>query len=153
MLDEMQIDVVAATDAGRRRKINADAFLVDEAAGLFAVADGMGDTPRSGVVARMALDAVRELFTPRVSFAAALMRLLVLPACLLLVARYLPCSVEFRRVLVIQAAMPAAVIPVIMARFYGGHPRTAVQIVLTTTAVGIVTIPLWLRFGMAWAMR
>jgi len=62
MLTEMQIDVAAATDAGRHRKTNADAFLVDEAAGLFAVADAIGDTPRSGIVSRMALEAVRELF-------------------------------------------------------------------------------------------
>ena len=32
----------------------------------------------------------------------------------------------------------------------GGHPRTAVQIVLGTTALGIVTIPLWIRAGLAW---
>ena len=33
---------------------------------------------------------------------------------------------------------------------YGGHPRTAVQIVLGTTALGILVIPLWLKAGMAW---
>ena len=55
------IEVSAATGAGRRR-INADAFLIDEAAGLLAVTDGMGDEERSARVARMALDAVRERF-------------------------------------------------------------------------------------------
>ena len=55
------IEVSAATCAGRRR-INADAFLIDEAAGLLAVTDGMGDEERSARVARMALDAVRERF-------------------------------------------------------------------------------------------
>ncbi len=55
------IEVSAATAPGRRR-INADAFLIDEAAGLLAVADGMGDEERSARVARMALDAVRERF-------------------------------------------------------------------------------------------
>jgi len=58
----MQIEVAAATDASRHRKTNADAFLIDQAASLFAVSDGMGDTPRSGAVAKMALAAVRELF-------------------------------------------------------------------------------------------
>ena len=61
-MTDMQIDVAAATDAGRHRRTNADAFLVDAAAGIFAVADGMGDTPRSGAIAMMALEAVRELF-------------------------------------------------------------------------------------------
>jgi PPM family protein phosphatase len=58
---ELPIEVTAATHIGRR-KVNADAHLIDEAAGLFAVADGLGDTPRSPLVARMALDAVGELF-------------------------------------------------------------------------------------------
>jgi protein phosphatase len=53
--------VSAATTIGLRRT-NADAFLVDEEAGFFAVADGMGDTARSAAVARAALQAVRELF-------------------------------------------------------------------------------------------
>jgi predicted permease len=46
--------------------------------------------------------------------------------------------------------MPSAMVPVILARLYGGHPRTAVQIVVGTTAVGILTIPLWLRAGLGW---
>jgi predicted permease len=58
--------------------------------------------------------------------------------------------VELKRVIVVQAAMPTAMVPVIIARLYGGHPRTAVQIVLGTTAVGILTIPLWIRAGLAW---
>ncbi len=94
------------------------------------------------------LHAPRELFTIRVSLAALALRLLLLPIGLLLLARFLPASVEFKRVLVVQAAMPAAVIPILMARLYGGHPRTAVQIVLVTTAFGIVVIPLWLRLGL-----
>ncbi len=92
----------------------------------------------------------RELFTPRVTIAANVLRLLVLPLAMLTLARFLPCSVELKRVLVVQAAMPAAVIPILMAKLYGGHPRTAVQIVLTTTALGILVIPLWLKVGLAW---
>jgi predicted permease len=95
----------------------------------------------------------RELFEPRVSVAANLLRLGALPVCMIALARWLPCSLELKRVIVVQAAMPAAVLPILMARLYGGHPRTAVQIVLTTTALGIVTIPLWLRLGLAWGLR
>ena len=60
---ELRVEAAAATHAGQR-DTNADAYVIDEAAGLFAVGDGMGDTPRSGLVARMALDAVREMFLP-----------------------------------------------------------------------------------------
>jgi malate permease and related proteins len=92
----------------------------------------------------------RELFDARVSGAAMALRLGVLPILILLLAKFLPCSTELKRVLVVQAAMPAAVIPIIIARLYGGHPRTAVQIVLGTTALGIFVIPLWLRAGLGW---
>jgi predicted permease len=93
----------------------------------------------------------RELFTARVTIAAILVRLAILPLGLVALARFLPCSPELKRVIVVQAAMPAAVIPILMARLYGGHPRTAVQIVLTTTAASIVATPFWLRIGAAWA--
>jgi hypothetical protein len=59
-----------------------------------------------------------------------------------------------KRVLMVQAAMPTAMVPVIIARLYGGHPWTAVQIALGTTLVGILTIPLWQRAGWpGWAAR
>lgn len=98
------------------------------------------------------LDNPRELFTARVSIAGSVLRMGILPVCLLVLARYLPCSIELKRVIIVQAAMPAAVMPILMARLYGGHPRTAVEIVLTTTGVGIFVIPLWLRIGLAWAL-
>jgi malate permease and related proteins len=90
------------------------------------------------------------LFDKRVSFAAMGLRLAVLPVVVLALAKFLPCSLELKRVLVVQAAMPTAVIPIIIARLYGGHPATAVQIVLGTTALGILVIPLWLKAGMEW---
>jgi len=40
-------------------------------------------------------------------------------------------------------------VTVIVARLHGGHPPTAVQIVLGTTALGIFAIPLWLRAALA----
>ncbi len=96
------------------------------------------------------LNEPRQLFDAKVSVAAMTLRLGVLPVVILLLAHYLPLSLELKRVLVVQAAMPAAVIPIIIARLYGGHPRTAVQIVLGTTALGVLVIPLWLRAGIAW---
>lgn len=60
-ISEVHVDVASVTDTGRRR-VNADALLCDPVADFYGVADGMGDTTRSGAVARMALEAVRELF-------------------------------------------------------------------------------------------
>lgn len=92
----------------------------------------------------------RELFDGRVAGSAMLLRLGVLPILILIMAKYLPFSLELKRVLVVQAAMPPAMISIIIAKLYGGHPRTAVQIVLGTTALGILVIPLWLRAGLEW---
>lgn len=94
----------------------------------------------------------RQLFDLRVTLASTLLRLGLLPVVFLLVAKYLPCSVELKRVIVVQAAMPTAMTSIIIARLYGGHPHTAVQIFLGTTALGLVLIPLWLRVGIAWVL-
>lgn len=96
------------------------------------------------------LNEPRELFDLKVTSAAVALRLGVLPVLMLLITKYLPCSVDLKRVLIVQAAMPVAVISIIISRMYGGHPRTAVQIVLGTTALGVFVIPLWLRAGLAW---
>jgi predicted permease len=94
----------------------------------------------------------RQLFDPKVSVAAIALRLGMLPILYLLVAKYGPISIELKRVLVVQAGMPTAMTSVILARLYGGHPRTAVQIVMGTTIAGLFLIPLWLRAGMAWVL-
>ncbi len=70
---------------------------------------------------------------------------------ILLVARFLPASVELKQVLVLQAAMPSAVFPIVMSSHYGGDPPTALRVVLGTALLGLLTIPLWIKFGMHFA--
>jgi malate permease and related proteins len=84
----------------------------------------------------------------RVMAASSFLRLAILPVLFVLLAKYLPCSVELKRIIVIQGAMPAAVFPIIMARHYGGHAPTALRIVIGTTVLGLVTIPLWIKLGL-----
>ncbi len=105
----------------------------------------------SGVSLEPHLADPKQLVNPRVTLIAWLLRLVVLPFLLLSVARWAPCSVELKRVLVVQAAMPAAVVSVIIARVYGGQPLIAAQIVLGTTVLALFTIPFWLRFGLGFA--
>lgn len=93
----------------------------------------------------------RALFAPRVSLGSMVLRLGLFPLAFIALARWLPCSIELKRVIVIQGAMPTAVIPIIIAQHYGGKPITAVQVVLGTTALSVVMTPLWLRLGLAWA--
>jgi len=73
----------------------------------------------------------------------------VMPLLFLLAARHLPASLELKRVMVLEAAMPSAVFPIVMARHYGGDPPTALRVVIGTSVVSLMTIPLWIRFGAA----
>ena len=96
------------------------------------------------------LDEPSRLLHRNIAVAACVVRLGIMPVLMLCFARWLPCSVDLKRVLVVEAAMPAAVFPIIMARYYGGQPLTAVQVVLSTTAAGLVACPLWIRAGLSW---
>ena len=79
---------------------------------------------------------------------ACLVRLLVLPMLFLTAAVLLPCSIELKRVMVVQAAMPSAVLPVVLARIYAGDAGVGLQVALTTSLMSIATIPLWIVLGM-----
>jgi PPM family protein phosphatase len=57
----LSIDAAGATARGRRR-INADAFLIDEGAGFLAVSDAVGDDAHSAQMSRIALVLLREPF-------------------------------------------------------------------------------------------
>lgn len=103
------------------------------------------------LIGAMVADHLQEFHSKsgwRVIGAAVLLRIAVLPLAFLLVARFLPATVELKRVIVIEAAMPAAVFPIVMARHYGGDPATAMRVVIGTSVVGLATIPLWIRFGL-----
>ena len=86
--------------------------------------------------------------------AAALLRLGLLPILFLALASVLPPALgmtpDLRRVVAIQAAMPCAVFPVVLTRHYGGDVPTAVRVVLFTSILGLLTIPLWLTAGLRW---
>lgn len=79
---------------------------------------------------------------------ACVLRLGLLALIFLALAILLPVSLELKRVLVLQAAMPTAVFPLIMAKHYGGHVATALRVVFWTSFVGLLTIPLWIRLGL-----
>ncbi len=92
----------------------------------------------------------RELVAVRVTLVSSLLRLGVLPLLFLALARWLPCSEDLKLVIIVQAAMPAGILPLVIAKHYGGHPLTAVRVVIGTTVLGVFLIPLWLRIGMFW---
>ncbi len=98
-------------------------------------------------------DHLREadiLRNQQVGLSAVALRLLILPAMMLGIAWWLPASIELKTVLVVQAAMPSAVFPVVLAQHYGGHVPTTLRVVLWTSLCSLVTMPLWIHFGLRW---
>lgn len=81
---------------------------------------------------------------------ACLIRLGILPVLFLLIARYVPMTDSLREVLVLQAAMPAAIFPIVIARVFGGDIKIALQVVLSTSIVSLLLIPLWIQLGLWW---
>jgi len=103
-----------------------------------------------GVTLETYLKDPRQLFDATTTPVACIIRLGVLPAVFLLMARYGPVPLELKRVLVVQAAMPSGMMPLVLARHYGGRPLIAAQIIVGTTLLGVLVIPWWLSWGMAW---
>lgn len=84
----------------------------------------------------------------KVPLTACLLRLGVFPIAFILFAFLFPLSVELKRVMIIQAAMPCAVFPIVLARHFDGSPDVALKVVLSTTIVSFATIPIWIGIGM-----
>lgn len=76
------------------------------------------------------------------------LRLGILPILFLLLAKYLPCSRELKRVIIVEGAMPTATFSIILARHYGGDASTAVRALIATSVLSLVTIPFWIRAGL-----
>ena len=76
--------------------------------------------------------------------------MIVMPMVILSIAKFLPVVVEFKQVLLVQAAMPSAVAPIVYARHYGANAAAAMHVVITTSIVAIITIPVTIAFGRVW---
>jgi len=85
-----------------------------------------------------------------IALLAPVLRLCIIPVAFMAAAFFLPVSTELKRVLIVQGAMPSAVFNIMIARHYGGHAPTAVQCVLATTLVSLVTTPLVIAGGLRW---
>ncbi len=86
---------------------------------------------------------------PRMLFAGLAARLGLAPIAILVLAWVLPVDPLIKRVMVLQSAIPSAVIPVILAKRFGGIPEIGTQILLVTTLGAILTLPVWLAIGNA----
>lgn len=91
-----------------------------------------------------------ERFKLNVAVATSVLRMFILPFLFIAVGLWLPVSLEMKQVLCVQASMPAAVFTVVLARHYGGHPATAVLVIVATTVVSLFTAPFAIGLAMNW---
>ena len=89
----------------------------------------------------------KERLSKKIALSSLIVRLGIMPLLILAAAKYLPIVTELKQVLLVQSAMPAAVSPIFVARHYGGSPGVAVQIVLATSVLGLLSMPLWIAWG------
>ena len=88
----------------------------------------------------------------RIAVAAIILRQILFPVLMLVAARYLTDSITLRQVMLLQAAMPAAIFPIVIVKLYDHEIDTALRVVLASSLAGIVTIPFWLTYGAAWLL-
>ena len=86
----------------------------------------------------------------RTALVSVFVRIILLATMILAAAKYLPLTDDLKKLLVVQAAMPAAIFPILIARLYGGRPQVAIQVVLATSVVSIVSAPFVIAYGMQW---
>lgn len=77
-------------------------------------------------------------------------RQVVMPAIMLLIAGVLAPSADLKQVIMLQAAMPAAVFPIVLVRLFDRDTETALRVVVATSLAAIVLIPVWLALGTWW---
>jgi predicted permease len=77
-------------------------------------------------------------------------RQFLMPMLMLGAAGLLIQTRDMQQVMVLQAAMPSAVFPIIITRLYDKDVQTGLRVVLSTSLAGIVLIPAWLAVGKWW---
>ena len=99
------------------------------------------------------IDFIRDqswMAEPRVILAGIGIRQLVLPLLMLGVGGAVVSGTDLRTVVMLQAAMPSAVFPIILTKLYDRDTETSLRVVLWTSIAGIVLIPVWLAAGAWW---
>jgi malate permease and related proteins len=79
--------------------------------------------------------------------AAGILRAVLAPAVVVAAAALLPLSIELKRVLIVEAAMPA-MFSIVVTRDHDGDGPLAVRLVIATSLIAFVAVPFWLAIGL-----
>jgi len=74
----------------------------------------------------------------------------ILPILMLMFAKTALSNRDLATVVMLQASMPAATFPLVLVHLYQQDVATALRVVLGTSVVAILTIPLWIAVGRWW---
>ena len=77
-----------------------------------------------------------------------LIRLILVPILFILWAKYLAVNVDLQRILIVQAAMPSAIMCLVWSRQFNGDPPTALRCVIVTNLLSILTTLFWIPLGL-----
>jgi predicted permease len=94
---------------------------------------------------RMGLAPVSRIFRANV-FILSFVRLVIIPAAIILILSLLPIDALYFKVISIIAVMPTAIASIVMSEIYGGDKDFMTATVLVTNIAGLVTIPIILFF-------
>ena len=83
----------------------------------------------------------------KVPVSAILIRQLLMPCLMIATAFLLSVGTSMREVILLQAAMPAAVFPIVLVRLYDGDTTVSIQVIVSTSLAGLFLIPAWLILG------
>ena len=78
---------------------------------------------------------------------AILLRQIVLPCLMIGTALLFSVGTQMEEVVLLQAAMPAGVFPIVLVRLYDRDTTVAIQVIISTSLAGLVLIPAWLLIG------
>jgi len=101
----------------------------------------------SGAIMMDFLSDVSWMRSPAIHVSAIVIRQLILPSLMIAAALLLSVGKSMQEVVLLQAAMPAAVFPIVLVRLYERDAETSMQVILSTSLAGFILIPVWLFAG------
>ena len=85
---------------------------------------------------------MRHTFGNRKVYSYTLLKMVLIPVAVALVARHIPVDRMVRGVFVVETAMPVGTLTALIARQYGMDTVTCTESIVVTTLVSMVSVPL-----------
>ena len=83
----------------------------------------------------------------KIPASAILLRQFLMPCLMMSTAFVFSAGTSMNQVILLQAAMPAAVFPIVLVRLYERDTTVSIQVIVSTSLAGVFLIPAWLFVG------